>query len=303
MKTLATEQICRSLLQKAVRRGAVEVAEKAVVYLLQQGGAVWLRNRLGVIACEEVLAYVVQLEFTTQEDALIRQYTEMARAAKNKNAAGLGSLAAELENGYRSLLVKGDPTSKDLRIVAEAIRRPDAFWQWIHSQPVAGSNLSVIEKAETAFRGSGLPGDKVFSLASAYLAVINQIPALSMPEYVAEAFPYWIAIDKHTEPGKQALQQCAEALHVEYRTLGTIQYYLEGGLCRNLEPSRWWERDVRWQLERLGLLDGRAEVIWQDASAYLQTHLSAQVEAFKDELERVFEQYSSTLKTQDSLFG
>jgi hypothetical protein len=303
MNTAEIQQICRSLLQKGVRRSAVAVVEQAVVYLLEQGDAVWLRNRLAVVACEEVPGYVAKLDLSTDEQCLLKQYQDMAGAVKNKNAAGLGGLAASLEQGYRQVLSADEAANRSLKVIVQAIRRPPDFWAWLKRVEMADSARAVIDKAEAAFKLSALPGDKVFMLACAYLAASEGAPPLlpAAKERSAD-FPYWIAIDKHTAVGKQALAACATALGVNPQSLGTLQYYLEGAQCHDLESSPWWQREQAWVLAREGLAGIQGEALWREARAYLHEHLGEHTQQLQDELSRAVNRYRSTPTHQQALF-
>ena len=52
-----TDQVMRSLLQKAVRRGNTEMVNSVLQYFLQTDQDKWLRNRLAVITVEECWPY------------------------------------------------------------------------------------------------------------------------------------------------------------------------------------------------------------------------------------------------------
>ncbi|MDX9674781.1 hypothetical protein [Pseudomonas zeae] len=300
--TYTGDQICRSLLQKAIRRGAVDVAESATIHLIQKGETAWLKNRLGVIAFEEAWAFAAKLQFTTNEQLLIKQYKELASSSKNKNAAGLGSLGYELSKGAGSVLVKNEPTNKHVKIIAEAVRRPDDFWRWVKQLKSDQEGLGFLEKAESGFKLAGWPWDKAFAIASAYLFVTDDVPVVTVFNYSPPAsFPLWVAIDKHTTIGKRALAKCAEKFNLDKTTLGWIQFYLESAKCANLQPSPWWEREKSWRLETEGVGRGKAEIIWRDSSIFLHELLASQEAALKNELEHSSNQYQSTLKTQGNL--
>lgn len=301
IRTVTGDQICRSLLQKAVRRGAVTVAEKAAIHLIQKGETSWLKNRLAVITFEEAWPQTSKLQITINEDLLISQYKNLANSSKNKNAAGLGSLAYELSKGSSSVLVKDDLSNKHIKIIAEAIRRPEDFWAWV-KQSSEGSDLDFLEKAESGFKLAGWPWDKAFALASAYLFVSDKAPEITPPNSPESAdFPFWVAIDKHTPTGKRALLKCADRFNLNKTTIGWIQFYLESAKCKNLQLSPWWEREKTWRLETEGVGGGKAKTIWHEISSFLHDTLAPQEIIIKDELEHSFNSYRSILRNQDSL--
>lgn len=297
-KAVTSNQICRSLLQKAVRRGAVSVAEKATIYLIQEGESTWLRNRLGVITFEEIWARTGDLQFTTDENCLIAQYKNLARSSKNKDAAGLGSLAYELSKGSFGVLTKNAQENRHIKIVAEAIKRPEDFWTWAKKNT---SNLDFLHKAEIGYKYAGWPWDKAFALASAYLSICGEVPPTTEHDLVSIALPFWVAIDKHTPTGKLALAKCAEKININKNTLGWIQFYLESSKCENLQTSPWWEREKAWRLQNEGLRDGKEKAIWQNISAYLHELLEPQALKLENDLNHSFALYQSTLKNQENL--
>jgi hypothetical protein len=297
-----SDQNARSLLQKAIRRGAYEVAELAVVRLIQNKEVSWLKNRLAVIAFEESWGSVASLELVGGEDGLIRQYVNLAKASKNKDAAGLGSLAYELSNGQQSVLVKDSVQDRHIKVIAEAIRRPLDFWRWIKSASVKEDTMCLVNNAEIGYRLAGWPWDKAFAQASAYLSVCDVIPDV----YVQNAdggleFPYWVAIDKHTASGKRALMKCAEKFGIDKDSLGWIQFYLESAKCAGLPSCYWWEREKKWRLEKEGFSLERAEVVWRDASEYIMGLVSASELRMIEDLNSSFSMYQSTMNKQDKL--
>ncbi|MEE1894508.1 hypothetical protein V0R51_16465 [Pseudomonas otitidis] len=301
-RTSASDQIFRSLLQKAVRRGAVEVAEKAAIHLMQMGDTNWLKNRLGVITFEEAWRHTNEIQFTTSEAILLKQYTEIARLPKNKNAAGLGSLGYELSKGTNSVLLKNNKGNRDIRIIAEALTRPDDFWQWIKNYNSKSAESIFLKNAETGFRLAGWPWDKAFALASAYLFVTDKsLEPESQSPATNTNFPYWIAIDKHTSIGKKAISVCAEKLKLNKNKLAWIQFYLESAKCENLQPSPWWEREKAWRLASEGTDEQKAKIIWHDASVFLRELLEQYEIAAIEKLESSVNLYKNTLKHQSKL--
>jgi hypothetical protein len=308
MKASSGDQICRSLLQKAVRRGAVSVVEKTVISLIRTGELNWLKNRLGVVACEESWGNIGKLEFSVNESSLISQYKSLAGSSKNKNAAGLGSLAFELSRGVESVLVKGEADNKHINIVAEAIKRPGDFWCWVKTQKTDLSEIEFLNKSEVCFRLAGWPWDKAFAIASAYLFVRDEIPQVEVLPRIEVGtssslldFPYWVAVDKHTSLGKRALAKCADKFNLDKTTLGWIQFYLESSKCERLQYSVWWEREKSWRLASEGVGGGKAEIIWGNVSDYLKEFLFPHVVSIEADLNRACALYSSTIKDQDSL--
>ena len=86
-----------SLIQKAVRRGNVELVEKVFNYLCDKKGQdKWLRNRLAVIGYEECWPYANELDYSCGDYKLLEQYKAITCRVKNKDCDGLAYLAKRL---------------------------------------------------------------------------------------------------------------------------------------------------------------------------------------------------------------
>jgi hypothetical protein len=125
-----THQACRSLLQKAVRRGSIPLTHKIARHLQSIGDADWLKNRTAIITFEECWPLGTNLQLKADFEGLLAILTEVARAVKIKDAAGLGVLAYEFSDGDSSVL-SGTPEDQHIRRVAEAIINPQDFWTWV----------------------------------------------------------------------------------------------------------------------------------------------------------------------------
>src|SRR5438105_12776025 len=90
-----THQACRSLLQKAVRRGNQSLAYKVAHHLCDIGDINWLKTRTFVIVFEECWPSGASQCVPTNFDNLLDMLLNVAQAVKRKDAAGLGSLAFE----------------------------------------------------------------------------------------------------------------------------------------------------------------------------------------------------------------
>jgi hypothetical protein len=167
-----TDQIIRSLLQKSIRRGDYELTKKAIAYILKINEFQWMRKRLAVMTFEECWPYGSKVAFDNDEGVIIKQYLELARTVKNKNAAGLGSLAYALSQGDESVYQK-DNGDKTIKIISEAIKRSKEFWIWAHKQNLSTKQGTLVENADKGFRKSGWPWDRAFAQAAAYLAIRN----------------------------------------------------------------------------------------------------------------------------------
>lgn len=293
---------CRSLLQKAVRRSDAKVARSATIRLLENNETIWLRNRLGVIAFEECWHNTERLSFNLNPSSLILQYEDLAESKKNKNAAGLGSLAYELSLGATTTLLKNDENNRHLKIICEAIKRPNDFWSWINALEKTEQQKKITHLAEHGFKLAGWPWDKAFAVSTAYLSVTENIPNYtSIKDKNPQPFPYWVAIDKHTPEGKKALASCGKQLRIDKETLGWIQFYFESASCYQLDDCYWWDREKTWRFGNLGLSMDEADQIWKEASILIKDLLEPQQTKLMERLLMSEQRYTMTINTQEKL--
>jgi len=253
----------RSLLQKAVRRGNVEVVEKVVGYLHSVGDFDWLRKRLAVIAYEECWTYADQLLYPTQPHKLLKEYRTLTTTIKNLNADALVSLAVKVSEGESSALVGSKKDQKAIQSVANAIKKPDEFWAWIKSELDYKKNAKRIDAAVRDIDKADFEGEKTMMLAAAYLALRYPIPEtkFATPDNDPD-FPYWIALDKHTSLGKTIYSQACQSINI-YPTRGLkIGFYLEGAVINQMTNSPFWDLVKEWKMNRIGYSIPEAEEIW-----------------------------------------
>jgi hypothetical protein len=253
-------QLERSLLQKAVRRGDVEVVEKAVAYLLSVGDKDWLRDRLFVIAYEE--CWPIANQIPTKD--LISEYKKIACAVKNKNAAGLASLAVEYNNkNYvpdRNLPLR---QSSAIKFIAQAVKDPEEFWKWCKNHQGYEAKKNRIEAAKKAVGKAGFDYDKAMMYATAYLSLTEPVPGVQIIQPKNDPnFPYWAAIDKHTDRGKEVFMEASKKVGIDYYDAMRIGFYLEGSVCNGIVDSPYWDILTNWQIARMGMSLSQALDYW-----------------------------------------
>ena len=286
-----THQTCRSLLQKAVRRGNPVLVTKVVNHLYEIGDIRWLRQRIGVMIAEECWPLMVEWTLPKKQReqvAMTEILSKLANSVKFKDAAGLGSLAYALSEGDRSVLT-GCGEDDTIRRVCEAIKEANTYWKWAASQCSNTREAKLVEHAEKFYRRGGWPWDRAFIQAAAYLAIMEGLPKLYTVPSSKVKFPFWIALDKHTPQGKAVLHKIAKETRFSWRQLNWISFYCESGrVTKKHEPSRWWNREVEWRLHKVGLSFDAAEAIWAKArpifaellreeSTHLERHISDSV--------------------------
>ena len=263
-----THPACRSLLQKAVRRGNSTLVTKVFNHLYEIGDTRWLKQRIGVMIAEE--CWPLMVEWTPpkkQEEqvAMVETLSKLANSVKFKDAAGLGSLAYALSEGDRSVLT-GCEEDDTIRRVCKAITDDKTYWRWAISKCSNTHENRLVEHAKKAYRKGGWPWDRAFIQATVYLAIMYGLPKLYTVPTIEANFPFWVALDKHTPQGKAALYRVAKETRFSWRQLNWVSFYCESGrVTKRHEPSRWWDKEVEWRLGKVGLSFDAAEAIWAKA--------------------------------------
>lgn len=275
--------LLRSLLQKAVRRGRADVAEKAAIQLGNYDDSMWLKSRLGVLVFEECWQHA---DILHQNAPITAKLREISHSSKNKNASGLGSMAHAFLEGDLSTLEYTQDLSP-LKIVTAALKRPESFFAWAQKQCSDEDQLSTVLAAKQYFSRASWPWDKAFMIAGAYLHLNCDVPPeLCIQAYTEDPFPYWVAVDKHTPQGKAALRQVAASIGMPEIQLQWTSFYLESAKTQNLTYSPWWESETKWRLSEIGLTETTAADLWNFASPLVQAAALESAELLRTVIER-----------------
>jgi hypothetical protein len=255
-----TIEIFKSLLQKAVRRGNVEMAKKAINFLARHDFP-WLRARLAVLAFEECWTYGGELLLTQHEESVAEQITTLATTIKNRNVAGLGALAYYYSDGDSSMLGVGNDDNA-IRTVAAGFKNAGQYWVESTFEALTVQQHEIVERAKQGFDLAVFPWDKCFMIAATYLATTGKIPETRFSK-TSNELPLWVAIDKHTPIGQAAIGRAAATINFDEQKAQWLVFYLEGVKCNQIVHSPWWDREKEWRFRQLGLSDGEAEKHWQ----------------------------------------
>jgi len=288
----STDQRVRSLLQKAARRGYTQVVDLALARLHRSGDKTWLRSRAIVITFEECWPLAAFLSIDRDLSSKRNALFSVAKAAKQKDAAGLGALAHAYREGDQSML-DCVPDRYTLRIVSEALERPKGFFEWVISQSGKQRAIEVIKASERYLPAATWPWDKACILAGALLATIGDIPGIESADAPLGEFPYWVALDKHTPEGKVALTEVAKELNSSYRRLIWASFYFESARVNRLVPSPWWNAERTWRLRRAGLSSDTAEALWSSARPLVRQRLEDKAASLRDFVETVPSSHST----------
>ncbi|KPJ78480.1 MAG: hypothetical protein AMJ54_03090 [Deltaproteobacteria bacterium SG8_13] len=264
----------RSLLQKAVRRGDVDLVftTSAILESLSSKEKNWFRNQTAIVTFEECWPLGTDLVFNRKFHSKVAALVKVTRSKKAKDATGLGFLAYALSEGDRSVLT-GSAEDRHIRIVSNAVRRPDEFWNWVDQIKTAACAKILVENAHR-FRQAGLARDRAVIQAAAYLAVIGDIPPVELAAQHTQAFPYWVALDMHTPQGRRVLKDVARDLHIPLKQLEWTLFYFEGAQTNDSAMSIWWERSCNWYFQKIGLPMEEAHLIWEPARVQVIEALS-----------------------------
>ena len=276
----------RSLLQKAVRRGDADLVytTSALIANLGPKEKKWYRTRTAIITFEECWPLGRDLIFNRKFHSKVAALIKVTLATKSRDASGLGYLAYALLEGDQSVL-NGTPEDKHVKIVANAIRRPDDFWRWIAARKKSDQQTALVEKA-IRFKQVGLPRDKAVIQSAAYLAVTELSPPFKQLRPTDQAFPYWVALDKHTPEGKLAMRDVARDLHIPLPQLEWTCFFFEGAKTNEEISSKWWDRHSAWQFRRIGLSADEAHLLWEPAKPQILEALAEESRRLQNELYR-----------------
>lgn len=281
-----TDQISRSLLQKAIRRGDYEMTKKTINYIIANGDFDWLRKRLAVVTFEECWTYGLEVSYENNKEIITNHYLKIVKTIKNKNAAGLGSLAYALSTGDSSVFI-GDNSDNAIKKNSEAIKRPKDFWMWAHNQNVDDKRKKIVENADKGFRKAGWPWDRAFTQAAAYLAITDEIPRTDYIETNSiNDFPYWVGIDKHTQDGKRAIREAAKQISFNANKALWLAFYFESAKCNEIKHSPWWDREISWRMKKLKITKEEGEKIWEKLKPIVIEILKPESEKLKNKIEK-----------------
>jgi len=251
-----------SLIQKAVRRGNVELVEKVFKYLIDiKGQRHWLKNRLAVIGYEECWPYANTINFNCSDYELLQQYKAFACKVKNKDCDGLAYLANKL-NEWEKKALRGDAIQREgIQRVADAMKDDTKFWKWIEQQSLYSKHQQRIEAARQAMKRSW--DDRAIMFAAAYLSITYPIPpVLEIEPNNNPNFPFWVAIDKHTSEGKQIIRTACEKIDLPSKRGEFLTFYFAGALCNKVQDMPFFKLMKEYKVERMGYTQDEVKAFW-----------------------------------------
>ena len=125
---------------------------------------------------------------------------------------------------------------------------------------------------------------------------VPQVQHTTQPTY--PEFPIWVAFDRHTGLGGDAIIKAARAIGVDTSDALWIAFYIEGSKCSNLTPSPWWDKYLQCRYYAHKISPEEAVNTWNRLAPVIQELLKARVEHIKEVLGR----YSPVEEMQLALF-
>jgi hypothetical protein len=153
------------------------------------------------------------------------------------------------------------------------------------SQNKAQRASDVIWAAKQYLPAATWQWDKACILAGALLATLHDVEVMEPADIPSGEFPYWVALDKHTEEGKVALGEVAKRLSSSYRQLIWASFYCESSRVNRLVTSPWWEAERTWRLRRAGLTPDAADELWSRARPLVRELLAEDAASLKQVVE------------------
>jgi hypothetical protein len=244
------------------------------------GDKTWLRSRAVVITFEECWPLAASLSIERDISSKLSSILNVTRSEKVKDAAGLGALAHALSEGDRST-ERFVPDIRLLKFVAEALKRPPAFFDWAFGQAKDEFSKTVVSTAKKYLPVATWQWDKACILAGALLAISGERPQITDYETPTVEFPFWIALDKHTPIGKIALSDIAKEIGSSYRQLIWASFYCESTSSSYLKASPWWDAEKSWRLNRAGMTLDDTEKLWSRASPLVRARVEPEAKMLK----------------------
>jgi hypothetical protein len=112
----------------------------------------------------------------------------------------------------------------------------------------------------------------------------------SLLKYIEEGlqneFPIWMAFDRHTTYGAEAIIEAARSIGVNMSLAQWLTFYQEGSKCSDLTPSPWWNRYLECGYYLHRITPSEAENTWYGLLPIRQELLKDGVEFIKNVLAR-----------------
>lgn len=276
-----TVSVLRSLLQKAVRMSAPEVAVATVQALRSWRNDAWVSQRLQVIAFEEAHHIAFDLGFPLPQQGMIAAENELVRrlclTTKDKSATGLASLALATAQGspyVRFVLGRRYAMLDAVDEVMSYLRDPEVLFDTLDGRDATC--------ARAAYKSATFEWDRAFVVAAAYLRGEERPDPVPCTPTAWDDFPWHLAYDKHSPTGKIVMGMTSTASGVQQRRVEAVTFLCGSGQCCDSHDSVWWEAERARCLRHVGLTLDDA----YDLYAKVEPHWIEQAYRFAPQLTR-----------------
>ncbi len=278
----------RSLLQKAVRRGHVELLFTVCAYLEhhQPPPPSFFPAQAARAAFYECWPLATRLPFARRPTAAVAFLAHIAALHKTREAAGLGLLADAVWRG-EPVTIQDEDEREDLHRITQAIETTEDFFSWLAAREMNAQDALRYAGIRRPPPSRGRPHDRAVAFAALYLLAVRPGSVLPPPAPPPEeAFPFWVAFDRHTAAGRLALRDVARDLKIPPAQLAWCFALFEGLRLQAEIPSPWWQRYCRNRFDRIGLPLEEAHLLWGPAKIQLHEALAAEGRTLQNELYR-----------------
>ena len=284
---------CRSLLQKAVRRGQVDLARKVAFHLWEAGFVEWLRTRTAVILAEECWPLLGRWNAKAGIGEILELLGLAAGSVKEKDAFALEGLAWWVGEGGEL----GLPGNWKAEVGRFREKSEEGFWEWAKAQAEGEEQARLVVASERLSHR----GEIGLAKASAWLGVRLGVPVVAAAKEPL-ALPLWVGLDKHTAQGKRALETAAWMAHEREAAVMRASFWVEGVKMNSVRESEVWHERRRISLKEEGLAEESASALWAKVQPHFLSALRGELAAFTTHIESLEEPVIQEQQKQLGLF-
>lgn len=285
-ESFARDSECRSLLQKAVRRGHLVLVSKVAAHLWRNGGGEWLKRRTAVILAEECWPLLKQMPAEPTLPTLVGLLVQATTSRKQKDAFGLAGLRGYWEQDKRhrpALSPQSLVVLEDMVATSHLGRR---LWPSLRERAPSSDAMAMVETAHRASRRMTGEFDKALMAAAAIAAI--HYGALDVPRSgVVLPLPPFVALDRHTGPGKLALLELSGSTNVPLDVLYTLNFWCEGASLNEEADSELHRATKQDALNSIHKTEDEAQALWGQLRPGYERAIADAVRVFRDHIKSV----------------
>lgn len=285
-ESFARDSECRSLLQKAVRRGHPVLVSKVAAHLWRNGGEEWLKRRTAVILAEECWPLLKQMPAEPTLPTLVGLLAQATTSRKRKDAFGLAGLRGYWEQDKRhrpALSPQSLAVLEDMVATSHLGRR---LWPSLRERASSSDAMTMVEAAHRSSRRMTGEFDKALMAAAAIAAIHYGTPDVPRSDVVLPLPPF-VALDRHTGPGKLALLELSGSTGVSLDVLYTLNFWCEGASLNEEVDSELHRAVKQDALNSIGMTADEAQALWNRLRPAYETTVASAARIFRDHIKGV----------------